>query len=55
MWSRDGEEHTLTVITEAHLCLSQTNCVLSLTHSIELLQLSLVDTLDMPLALVNWR
>lgn len=40
------KKHTLAVITEAHLRLSQTNCVFSFTHAIELLQLRLVDTLQ---------
>ena len=37
--------HTFTIITEAHLGLAETNCVFAFTHAIELLELSLVDTL----------
>jgi hypothetical protein len=42
--------HTLAVITEAHLGLTKTYCVLSFTDAIELLQLSLVDALHNVLA-----
>lgn len=37
---------TFPVIAEAHLSLPQTNCVFTLTDSIELLELRLVDTLS---------
>jgi len=38
--------HTLTVITEAHLLLAETNGVFSLTDAIVLLQLGLVNALE---------
>jgi hypothetical protein len=38
--------HTLTVITEAHLGLAETNGVLARANAIVLLQLGLVDTLQ---------
>ena len=38
---------TFAIIAEAHLCLSQPNCVLSLTDTIELFKLCLVYTLDL--------
>ena len=41
-----NSRHTLAVITEAHLGLTQTNCVFSLAYTIEFLQLGLVNTLD---------
>jgi hypothetical protein len=40
-----GTQHTFAVIAEAHLGLSKTNCILSLTNAIVLLKLCLVETL----------
>lgn len=36
---------TFSVIAEAHLCLAQTNCVLSLADAIELLEVGLLNAL----------
>ena len=54
--SLDDECLTLSVVTEAHLGLAESDCILALRHAIELLQLSLIDTLHSRLARVQlWR
>lgn len=40
-----GRRPTFSIIAEAHLGLAEANCVFSLAHAIELLQLTLVYTL----------